>query len=122
MKKLIIITLLFIFFNCKNSVTKENLTYQVKEKRIRIELSNNKKYLEYNTPIKMNFILSNIDPNNLSIVGCGIKILGYKENRFETEINVSKQCGKNNILNVRVEFGKEKQYNHEFNIPLKKTK
>ena len=116
----ILILLTFVVFSCKKESSKEvELIYEVGNQKITVEIENGQNFLEYNTPTKTNFILTNIDPYTLLIHGVGIRVLGTKNNTImRTEINVPDNYLENDTLNIKVWFDKEKK-SHEFNIPLK---
>ncbi|MFC4634037.1 hypothetical protein ACFO3O_08970 [Dokdonia ponticola] len=116
----ILVLLTFVVFSCKTESSKEvELIYEVGNQKIVVEIENGQNFLEYNTPTKTNFILTNIDPHTLLINGAGIRVLGTKnKTTMRTEINVPNNYLENDTLNIKVWFNKEKK-SHEFNIPLK---
>jgi|GEM_PF-5467914 len=82
---LIVITM----YSCNNK--KNQLTYNIKDKKIELVLLNNNKFIKYDkiTPIK--FLIKNIKLSNLRILGPGIDISAKNDSILQGRILVKKK-------------------------------
>ncbi len=118
--KLFVIFLILTIYSCGKSETKKTeLIYENGNQKVEIQIVNGNDYLEYDKPIKTDFVLTNIEPNTFSVLGAGIRVLEIKNGKMKTEINVPSNYLEKDTLNVKVRFGIKPEENHEFNIPIK---
>lgn len=121
----IILILIFTLISCKNSKKdKVELVYENGIEKIAIEIENGKDFLIYDQLTKTNFIVNNIDPASLLIVGSGIRILGTDNNNttVQTEIKVPSDFLDKDTLTIKVRYGEGYKKGPDFQIPMKKPK
>ncbi|WP_394748480.1 hypothetical protein [Spongiimicrobium salis] len=103
---------------------KVDLVYEDGNKKIEIEIENGMDFLTYNEPSKTNFIVTNINPINLRILGPGITILGTNNDKtaMRTEIKVPTNYLESDTLNIKVWYdNNDNKKRCEFKIPVKKS-
>jgi hypothetical protein len=121
------ITLLTVLVTCIISSCKriENekveLVYENETEKISIKIGNGQDFLIYDRPIRTDFVVENIDPINLAILGTGIRILGTNKDKtaMRTEINVPSNYLDKDTLTIKVRYGEDYKKGHDFNIPVK---
>lgn len=91
--------------------------YQNGNQKIEMKISNRKDYFVYDKPTETEFIMTNIEPNDVIIYGAGIRIVGNDDGILKTEINVQKNYTESDTLTVKIRIGKKEKL--EFNIPIK---
>ncbi len=124
-KKLLLFGLLVMILNsCSES--QENTPkffYKNGNSSVELKILNESNYLTYDSPIRTNFHLINVNPNTVSILGTGIKIIRIENGIIKTEINIPKNYLKSDTLDIRLSFEKDgEKLKTEFNIPIKNRK
>jgi hypothetical protein len=134
MKKSSTISFLIFFFiigliSCEKIETKNPFIVQVDDKRIELILENNADYLIYDTPIKAEFVFENIELNTWFIMGRGIRIVDFKNNKENlsfksiTEINYPSERSTSDTLEIELKFKglNDTEYsNGIINVPVKR--
>ena len=117
--------LMVSLLSCQNSKSdKVDLICENGNKKIKIEIESGMNFLTYNEPTKTNFIVTNVDPINLRILGPGIIILGTNKDKtaMRTEIKVPLNYLENDTLNIKVWYdNNDIEKRCEFKIPVKKS-
>ncbi|MBC7000906.1 hypothetical protein [Cytophaga sp. FL35] len=126
MKKFFLVATILVFTitGCKNQQTdKVNLVYENGIEKIVVEIENGQDFLFYDQPTKTNFVVTNIDPIDLVIMGLGIRVLGTEDGtKMTTEINVPSNHLDKDTLTIKVRYGENYKTGHDFNIPLRNLK
>lgn len=91
--------------------------YQNGNQKIEMKISNGKDYLIYDEPTETEFIITNIEPNDVTIYGAGVRIIGNSNGILKTEITAQNNYTESDSLSVKISI--EKKEKVEFNIPLK---
>ena len=118
--KLIVIYVTLTISSCGKQESKNaKFTYENGSQKVEIKILNGEEYLEYEKSTKTDFVLTNIEPDNFSVYGVGIQILGKKDGTIKSEIKVPNNYLENDTLNLKIRFGEKPEENHEFHIPMK---
>lgn len=118
-----IFALLLLFSNLLLAQEKNNLEFKESIYSVKIELENGKNYLELGKENKIQIILKNIDPVNMSCVGRGLKRGNLSDDTNNTNWtamvdNVGLKDGKYS-LTIAFRGRSGKRYNHTFLIEVK---
>ncbi|ADY28775.1 hypothetical protein Celly_0944 [Cellulophaga lytica DSM 7489] len=101
-----------------NSIHPSNsYIYQNGNQKIEMKISNGKDYLIYDKPTETEFLITNIEPNDITIYGAGIRIIRNSNGILKTEITAPNNYNESDNLSVKISI--EKKEKIEFNIPLK---
>jgi len=108
-----------LFISC---LEPKKYVFEKDKSKIELIILNGKNYLEFDTPIRVDFKWTNIDIKTGVIYGAGIKIISSKDNLTKTEINVPSDYIKVDTLNIKVQYKKEEQViKTEFKLPINKS-
>ena len=113
-----ILLALLAMFTIINCGTATDFTHKDGNQKVVLDFENGKKYLEYGKSTKVDFLLKNIKVDDFKVIGVGVRIIGINDGTLKTEIKVAEKERKDNILNVRIEYGENKK-EHNFKIPIK---
>lgn len=113
--------LILILQSCGNS-NKETVEYlhTSGDQSIRLKILTGNDYLIYNTPTRLDFEWTNIEPALAIIGGTGIKMLGYEGNKTKTEFTVTKENLKTDTLHITILYRKnDRRVPASFHIPVR---
>ena len=120
----LMLMLVFTSMGCntnRNDVV--NLIYENGNEKITVKFETGQDFLVYDQPTKTDFILENIDPITISVMGPGIKVLGTRgENKMRTEIKVPSNYLEKDTLIIKIRYGENYGKACEFQIPVKRKK
>ncbi|MEQ3690541.1 MAG: hypothetical protein ABNG98_03385 [Flavobacterium sp.] len=127
MKKIILILVTILFFNCSsriNSTNENNLIFSNKNEKIELEFLTENKFLETEVPTKVKIKTKNIKVEDLSFSAPGIKFaktFPKVENEITLEINAKEEntTSGNFPLNVSYKKNNGELIFHKFLIPVK---
>ena len=118
----ILFTVAFVIFISSCKQEKVELVYENGNQKISVKIEDGKDYLFYDQPIRTDFVVENIDPISLAVLGPGIRVLGTNNDKtaMRTEINVPSNYLEKDTLTIKVRYGEGYNKGHVFNIPVKK--
>lgn len=107
--------------SCENSQTeKVEYLFESGTSSVRLNILSGNDYLLYETPTRLDFEWTNIDPNTTMIGGTGIKMLGIQNGISQTEFTVPKHRLQTDTLHITVLFKKDgKRIPAAFHIPMR---
>jgi hypothetical protein len=90
------------------------------DQSVRLNILTANDYLIYNTPTRLDFEWTNIEPELAIIGGTGIKMLGYEGNKTKTEFTVTKENLKIDTLHITILYKKgDRRVPTSFHIPVR---
>ena len=113
--------LILAVLSCGNS-PKETVEYLhiSGDQSVRLNILTANDYIIYNTPTRLDFEWTNIEPELAIIGGTGIKMLGYEGNKTKTEFTVTKENLKTDTLHITILYRKnDRRVPASFHIPVR---
>tara|TARA_R110002051_G_scaffold107616_1_gene180452 strand:+ start:2778 stop:3173 length:396 start_codon:yes stop_codon:yes gene_type:complete len=114
-------SLILILQSCENT-PKETVEYlhSSGDQSVRLKILTGNDYLIYNTPTRLDFEWTNIQPEMAIIGGTGIKMLGYEGNKTKTEFTVTTENLKTDTLHITILYRKnDRRVPASFHIPVR---